>query len=575
MNITEETINKIRNELDIVEVISEYVSLTPRGKNYFGVCPFHEDHSPSMSVSKEKQIYKCFSCGASGNVFNFVANYEHIGFYDAVRELGNKLGYSLGAKKNTKNKNAEAYEIYEAACKFYQNNLNTNSGKSANEYLKKRQIDKETINKFRIGLSTKTASLTDYLTSKGYDLNKLVDLGLSNSNGTDLFINRIMFPLFDYEGNVVAFSGRIYNTESDSKYINTKETTIFKKGLILYNYHQAKEPLKKNDSIIVMEGFMDVIRASSVGITNCVATMGTALTKQNASLLNKMSKSIILCFDGDAAGEKATISAIEIFKELAVQPKVVRLEEDLDPDEYIIKYGYEAFKNKIDNPENYLDFLMKEHRKNKDLNDKIDIAKYINEALNDLTNIEDTILIDLKIKELADEYNVEFKTLKDKYIELINKQTAKKEPVKIVVKKETPKLNQYDIASRNLLFYMLKDEKIIDEVENKIVFFPNPIIRSLANEIIYYYHKYGVFKIADFLSYINELETEESILNEVINMDKNEEYTTEEIEDYINVINSYPVKNKVNELNKKLREETNPLKQLEILNEIMSLKGVK
>jgi len=367
MNITNEMINEIRNKNDIVDVISKYIPLTQRGKNYFGVCPFHDDHSPSMSVSKEKQIFTCFSCGATGNVFTFVQDYEHIGFYDAVRLLGSRVGYNLASSNITKNKNAEAYEIYDLACRFYQNNLNTIQGKNANEYLEKRSIDKETIKKFKIGLSISKTSLTDYLISKGYSLPKLISLGISNENGTDLFTNRIMFPLYDLEGKVIAFSGRIYNTKDGSKYINTKETPIFKKGNILYNYHNAKEMLKKNASIIVMEGFMDVIRANTVGITNCIATMGTALTKQNATLLKKMANEIILCFDGDSAGEEATISAINILKEIDVIPKIVRLEEDLDPDEYIIKYGNEKFISKLNNPKSSIEFLMEQHKNNKNL----------------------------------------------------------------------------------------------------------------------------------------------------------------------------------------------------------------
>ena len=246
-----------------------------------------------MSVSKEKQIFTCFSCGATGNVFTFIKDYEHIDFYDAVRLLGNQVGYNLGTAKIVKNKNAEAYEIYELACKFYQNNLNSALGKNALEYLNKRSIDKESIKKFKIGLSVSKISLTDYLLSKGKQLKQLVDLGITNENGSDIFVNRIMFPLYDLEGNVVGFSGRIYNTVDPSKYVNTKETAIFKKGTLLYNYHNAKDLLKKNESIIVMEGFMDVIRANTAGITNCIATMGTALTKQNAALLKKTANNII------------------------------------------------------------------------------------------------------------------------------------------------------------------------------------------------------------------------------------------------------------------------------------------
>ena len=574
MNITNELINEIRNKVDIVEVISKYLPLTQKGKNYFGVCPFHDDHSPSMSVSKEKQIFTCFSCGASGNVFTFVADYNHIGFYDAVRLLGNQVGYNLGSKSITKNKNVENYEIYESACKFYQNNLNTSLGKNAHEYLEKRQIDKETIKKFKIGLSVSKSSLTDYLLSKGISLKKLIDLGISNENGSDLFINRIMFPLYDLEGNVVAFSGRIYNTKDSSKYINTKETAIFKKGNILYNYHNAKELLKKNDSIIVMEGFMDVIRANTVGITNCIATMGTALTKQNANLLKKMANNIILCFDGDKAGEDATLSAINILKEIDVTPKVVRLPENLDPDEYILKYGKDSFKSRIDNPESSIEFLMDQHKQNKNLNNIEDIGKYISESLKDLLEIDDSIMIDLTLRKISDEYKVDYNTLKNEFNDMKKKQKVKIKEV-ISPKKTNNKINQQELASRSLIYYMLKDESIIKEVEKKVPFFPDSTIRELANEIIYFYHKYDTFKVADFISYIASDENDLGLFNEIINMNINENYNQEEIEDYIKVINSYPIKRKEKELKEKLKEEKDPIKQASILSEILSLKGVK
>ncbi len=572
MNITNEMINEIRNKVDIVEVISKYVPLTQRGKNYFGVCPFHDDHSPSMSVSKEKQIFTCFSCGATGNVFTFIKDYEHIDFYDAVRLLGNQVGYNLGSARIIKNKNAEAYEIYEAACKFYQNNLNSALGKNALEYLTKRNIDKETIKKFKIGLSVSKTSLTDYLLSTGKKLKQLIDLGLSNENGTDVFVNRIMFPLNDLEGNIVAFSGRIYNTTDPSKYVNTKETIIFKKGTILYNYHNAKDLLKKNESIIVMEGFMDVIRSNTVGVTNCIATMGTALTKQNATLLKKTANNIILCFDGDKAGEEATTKAINIFKEIDVVPKVVRLEEELDPDEYVLKYGADKFKSKINNPESSIEFLMEQHKNSKNLTDIEDITKYINESLNDLLSIDDPVLIDLTINKLATEYKVDIDVLKSKYEKLKKFQKPKKEEL---ITKQTKRISQQEVASRNLLFYMLKDEKIIDKVEKEISFFPNSEIRDLANQMIYYYRKFGTLKIADFISYIANSESELKLFNEIVNMNKPERYNDIEINDYIKVINDYPIKMKEKELQEKLKNEKDTKKQIEIVNELMSLKGVK
>jgi len=574
MNITNELINEIRNKIDIVEIISNYVPLTQRGKNYFGVCPFHDDHSPSMSVSKEKQIYTCFSCGATGNVFTFVSEYEHINFYEAVKLLGNKIGYNLGTTSTGKEKEDKSLEIYDLACKFYQNNLNTTLGKNAYEYLEQRKLDKDTVKKFKVGLSLSKTSLTDYLLSKNIPLKELISLGISNESGIDIFANRIMFPLYDLQGNVVAFSGRVYNIKDPSKYVNTKETKIFKKGNLLYNYHQAKDILKKSESIIVMEGFMDVIRASTVGINNCVATMGTAFTKQHANLLRKMTDNIILCFDGDDAGKDATEGAIKVLKEINITPKVVRLEENLDPDEYILKYGEERFRNKIENPENAIEFLMKLHKSNKNLTDINDISKYVDEALKELINTDDTILVELTLKKMSTEFDIQYDTLKNKYDNLI------KEKKKLQIKKNEeirikPKYNKYDSASRNLIYYMIRDKQIINLVENKITYFPDESIRILSNGIIYFYHKYGTFNIADFITHISSKDGLVKTFNEIISMDLKEKYSKEEINDYIELINAYPVRKKTDELNRKLKEEQDPIKQANILMEILTLKGVK
>ena len=386
--ISTETINEIRNKTDIVEVISRYVPLTKRGNNYFGICPFHDDHNPSMSVSPDKQMFKCFVCEKGGNVFNFVSSYEHISFNEAVAILGNKLGYNINTNFafEANNKNKEEYEIYEIATKFYQNNLYSSLGKNAMEYLQKRKLTKETIKKFEIGLSISRQPLTNFLLRKNYNINKLVDLGLSNTLENDIFVDRIMVPLQDQNGKVIGFSGRVYQTTDDRKYINSKESELFKKNLLLYNYHRAHEKLNKEDSIIIMEGFFDVIRADTVGVTNCVATMGTALTKQHISILKKITNNIILCFDGDEAGEKATIRAIPILEESGIVPKIIRLEEK-DPDEYIIKRGAEAFKNKVENPISVLEFKMKILKSNKDMQNIEDITAYLEETLKEISKI--------------------------------------------------------------------------------------------------------------------------------------------------------------------------------------------
>lgn len=568
--ITNELINEIRNKINIVDIISNYVPLTKRGKNYFGVCPFHDDHSPSMSVSFEKQIYRCFSCGASGNVFTFVSEYEHIGFYDAVKLLGNKVGYNLSNSTSKVKTNNDYIDIYEIACKFYQNNLNSNLGRNALEYLDKRKLDKDTIKKFRIGLSIQKVSLTDYLLSKKYSLDKLIKLGISNEKGTDLFINRIMFPLYDLSGNVIAFSGRIYNTHDSSKYINTKETELFRKGTILYNYHNAKDTLKKRDSIIVMEGFMDVIRASSVGINNCVATMGTAFTKEQALLLKKITDNIILCFDGDEAGNEATISAIEVLKDLDINPRVIRLPEELDPDEYILKYGVDKFKLEIENNLSVIEYKMNTYKGNKNFKDLNDISKYIDESIHELSYVSDNVLVELTLKKLESEFNISYDTLYDKYLQYLNKKETKRENIK---KKELT-FNKYEWASRCLIYYMLRDEMVLNLVHDNVTYFKEKNIRGLYSELIYYYHKYGKVNIADIISYFSDKEELLEELMKIINMDIKDEYSMEEINDYIKLVNYVPLEDRIKELNIELKKENDPLKQASILSEIMKLKGV-
>lgn len=569
--ISNDVINEIRNKTDIVDVVSKYVNLTKKGKNYIGVCPFHDDHSPSMSVSPEKQIYTCFSCGASGNVFTFVADFEHISFAEAVKLLGDKAGISVGSNVIKSEKKDKYFEIYNYASKFYQNSLFSTLGKNAIDYLDNRKIDKDTIKKFGIGLSMQKTSLTEYLLSKNYTLDELITAGISNDNGSDIFINRIVFPIYDLGGNPVAFSGRIYNTKDTSKYINTKETNKFKKGKILYNYHIAKEYLKKNDTIIIMEGQMDVIRASTIGIDNVIATMGTALTKDHKNIIKNMANTVILCFDGDAAGEKATNAAIELLEDTNLNIKVVRLPNGMDPDEYILKEGKDSFISQIKFASNLIDYKMELLKKNKDFSNIKDISSYINLVMNELAYEKDSIVIELNIKKLANNFNIDYNTLMDKYNNM-------KKSQKIISKnivKEHKSYDKYRQAENNLIYYMLKDSSVIEMVDKRVGYFPTKNIRELSNEIIYYFHKYGIINVADFISYISDREEILNALKDIIAMDIKEEFEVREIEDYIFVINEYHKKVKIDSLNKMLKEEKDPLKQAKISEEIMEIRGVK
>ena len=444
--IDNNTLNEIRNNLDIVEVISNYLPLTSKGKNYFGVCPFHDDHSPSMSVSKEKQIYTCFSCGATGNVFKFIQDYENISFLEAVKKCADMASISINVGQAKKvNKHQDLYDIYELSQKFYQNNINTELGKKAKEYLHSRKLDDNIIKEFGIGLSLNEKDmLTKLLKSKKYDDKTLIRSGLVNENNyllNDVYRNRIMFPLYDLNGKVIGYNGRVYNGETENKYVNSKETDIFKKRELLYNYHKAKDECRRKKSVIIMEGPLDVIRAYTVGVKNCVASLGTAFGKEQAMLIRKLSTNVILCFDGDDAGLKATKGAIEELTKLGIEPKIVRLENNSDPDEYIIKNGGDSFKSIIDNPMNIMEFKESLLKKEYNLKNTKELANYINTMINEINKIDDDILREVSINKLSKETEVDIDLLKSKLVQ--------KEPIKIEIKKQVnTRLNKYQKSER-------------------------------------------------------------------------------------------------------------------------------
>ena len=570
--IDKQTINDIRKSVNIVEIISSYIPLTKKGKNYFGICPFHSDQHPSMSVSEEKQIYKCFSCGATGNVFNFLMDYENINFMDAVKICADKAGIVLDIKTNKKSQNDNVlYDIYEKAQMFYQNNINTKEGIKAKEYLNKRNIDNNIIKEFEIGLSLKGDMLSNLLTKKGYKENDLVKSGLVNKNNlkiNDVYYARIMFPLYDLTGRIVGYSGRIYDRDDTSKYVNTKETEIFKKGELLYNYHRAKDEARIKGKIIIVEGFMDVIRCYTIGIKNVVATMGTAITPKQALLMKRLAKDIILCFDGDEAGAKATMSCIEELSKIGVTPKVVRLEDNLDPDEYIQKNKKEKFELKLDNPINIMDFKLSYLKHDKNLNDNIEVTNYINQMISEISKIDDEILKELTLNKLSEEYNISLDILKKKLNNITRSEVVREEKPKKIKKID----NKYVKAEQNLLYYMLDSEKAYKIYKENVVYIPEEKYRKLAREIDYFYQENEYINLADLMTFLSDNEKEKETLNEIVALSLKEEFSQEEIRDYINTIQEYNIQNELDRLKEEIKKEIDPIKKAEIAQKLVDLK---
>ena len=316
---------------------------------------------------------------------------------------------------------------------------------------------------------------------------------------------------------------------------------------------------------------MDVIRASTIGVNNCIATMGTALTRDHKSIIKNMTNNVILCFDGDSAGEKATISAIELLEDTGIDIKIVRLPNDMDPDEYIIKEGKDSFLYQISNATNLIDYKMELLKKNKDFGNIKDISSYVNSALKELVYEKDDIVVELNLKKLATSFDIDYDNLVNKYEKLKNDNNNKDSYVKVNKPKKV--YNRYVQAECYLIYYMLKDDRVINMVENRVGYFPDKNIRELSNEIIYYFHKYGIINVADFISYISSRNEILNTLKEILAMNIKEDFLIDEIEDYIFVINEYHKEVKINDLNKKLKEEKDPLKQAEISMEIMKIRG--
>ena len=568
--LNNELINEIRKSVNIVDVISSYMPLTKKGKNYFGVCPFHDDHSPSMSVAEDKQIYKCFSCGESGNVFTFLEKYENISFLEAVKKCADLSGIEFNYGKSIqKNYNQDLYDIYKFASKLYQNNLHSKEGKEAREYLKNRKLDDNIIKEFEIGLSLNQASILTDALKKKYDEKTLIKSGLVSEgdyNLYDIYRNRIMFPLYDLSGNIVGYNGRIYNSnnKNDSKYINSKETPIFKKGELLFNYHRAKKEAREYKFVIVVEGQIDAIRCYQAGYKNVVASLGTAITKEHAMLLRKLSNNIVLCFDGDSAGEKATNAAIEQLSTLALEPKIVRLEESLDPDEYILKYGKERFKDKIENALNIMQYKEIIIKKDMDLSRTEDLALYTNKMIKEINNINDDVLREISINKLASETNLEVKFIKSKL--------DKKKEIKIPIKKNIIKYSKYEKSEQALIYYMLKSIDVIKIYEKKITFMPTDRYRKLALKIDCFYKEFGYIDVADFMTYINGDDISINALSEILNLDFNDSYDEEAILDYLNNIKSYNDRSLSNKYKKELKEEVSLEKKIELAKKAIEYK---
>ncbi len=569
---------RIQSQANIVEIIGSYVNLESHGKNFFGVCPFHDDHSPSMSVSKEKQIYKCFVCGATGNVFNFIENYLGIPFLEAVKIVADKVGINFTIKKNDQDsKNQKYYDIMNLATLYYQNNLRTKQGEEAREYLHKRGLSDEVIKDFGIGLSlSESDSLYKLLEKKNISKSDMQSLGLiaeSERGVYDLFRNRIMFPLFSPTGKVNGYSARIYHGEDASKYINTRETVIFKKRENLYNYHLASQAARKEKFIVICEGQMDAIRVYSVGIKNVVATMGTALAKEQIDLLKKLGVKVIITMDSDNAGELATISIGESLMKEKIDVGIVRLSGKKDPDEYILAYGVEAFRDNLKNPISFPEFMDIVYRKNKNLNNPVELTNYINEMLSMLTNISDDLLTEVTINKLASEFHLDKELLKSRTVtqEKVEELHIDNKKEEIIPSKEKTN-NKFNRALMTMLYYMMNSTDCMRLFMHYQLKLPKNRYRLVANNLIYYFELEREIDFADYLTFTESYPEVSEVVKEIIREIHVDEFNEADMEAVLNIVKGALDKEKIKELKEQMKKELDMNRKKRLFEEIINIK---
>lgn len=463
---SEELIEEIKNSNDIVDVISQYVNLKRSGRNFFGLCPFHKEKSPSFSVSPDKQIFHCFGCGAGGNVIHFISKIENADFKEAIGILANRAGIELPTLNNYEdNKTAllksKVYEINQIAAEFYHQNLYKPTSKIGQEYIKKRKLDNRTLKSFLIGYSGNFDELYRILKQKGFTEEEILASSLVNKTDDgkyiDRFRKRVMFPIQDTRNKVIAFGGRVTD-DSKPKYINSPENIVYSKGRHLFGLNVAKRGELKN--IIIVEGYMDAISLYQRGITNVVASLGTALTEAQGRLLRRYSERVTIGYDSDGAGQAATLRGLEILQNIGCDVRILQISGAKDPDEYVIKYGPERFLKCVEQAISLVEFKVKMLKQSLNLDNINDKIKFLNQVAKILSNVTNSIERELYVEKIANEYNVSKEAIYGEVNKLIYaKNTGEKILEKPIVKKEIKKEKQEIDSSttkrENLIIYLL------------------------------------------------------------------------------------------------------------------------
>ena len=598
--LSEEQLNTIRNAVDIVDVVNEYVQLKKQGRNYFGLCPFHGESTPSFSVSPDKQIFHCFGCGAGGNVFTFLMDIEGYSFLEAAKDLADRGNIPLQITTNDSYNDdsqpkptKKRIDAHELLCKFYHHLLvNTKEGETALQYLLDRGFTREAIDKFSIGYALNSWDfVTTFLTKRGFDETLLDKAGLivrreEDQKKFDRFRNRIMFPIRNHQGDVVAFSGRALGND-EPKYLNSPETPIFNKSKLLFNFHQARPSIRKKEQAILFEGFADTISAAEAGVENGLATMGTSLTDDHIQILKRNCNEVLICYDSDKPGLEAANRTADLILQAGLTVKVAVMPDGLDPDEYVKKYGSKSFMQEvIGDSLTYLAFKMRFLRNGRNLNNEGDKIAYIEEVLKEIVKLPNAVEREHYLRQISSEFSVSLDALnaQQKKLYFAEKkrgtlpQTNHHESASGIVLQYEQKLKPaYINAEHRLIAHMMQSKEIAYKIKQLL----GDITLNIDDHQAIINYLYGYFEESEeadstlFLTYIPDPQLRR-IVSQIQMMSVSPEPSDQELKDYIGVVLKQQKMLKIKEKEAEQAEAIrlgNHIEAAKIASEIIQLKS--
>ena len=555
--IAQEIVERVREASDILDVVSRYVDLKKRGQNYFGLCPFHNEKTPSFSVAPVKEIFHCFGCGIGGSAINFIMEYEKIGFVEAIQRLGEQYGIEVqfAPEKGGRELFSNLYELHEMATTFYHKNLFSEKGKPVLSYLSDRGLEKEILEQFKIGLAYDTWDDLLTLAKKKKMSNEVLEktgLFLKTEKGTfDRFRNRIMFPIFNTSGRVVAFGGRSLDPKDPAKYLNSPETPLYKKRDLFYGLQSARQPIREHGYAIFVEGYMDFLQLFQAGIQNVTALSGTALTEHHGLQIRKFTNRAVLAYDGDDAGIDASIRAGYLLLRVGIEPQIVRIPDKMDPDDWVRKSGVNEFRKAVDRAVPVLAF----HIQTKDATSlpPVQRSEFIRDVVFQIAGVNDGIIRDDLLKSLAQEMRVEEGELLKKMSR--QKQRSPKEPFLESQEKSdeiklTSKVQKAQIELVRILAGQDIDARQIVRKKVHLELFLEPVLKKLAKLVIPIYDEIDYPAIIDQF----DLNAERKLITNILMAEIDVSNLTSLVEDCILTLKAHPIKENIKEMRIQIRE---------------------